>query len=279
MNKVITKHIRNTFISLIGRVGIIAFYRIRKKKQNKALVRVIVFHDVLDSVWFSDIITHLATTYHVVSPRAFFAGEFVSDKINILITFDDGYASWVSVCVPVLVRRGIHAVFFVNSGLLDVSSDTGAQAHYVRTNLRLSPHDTLSWEGLQKLYIVGHTIGGHTTTHARLSELQKDMQRAEITRDRNSITEKLGTTPTSFAYPFGRMTDYTETTKQLVKESGYTHAFITESAFVNPIRTPNDEIYAMPRLCIEDGLTIKRLDRWINGGYDVYTSLKRICVR
>lgn len=271
----IAKHIRNSFISLVTTVGITALYR-KKIQQKGALVRVIVFHDVLDSDWFTRSITHLAQTYHIVSPRAFFAGEFDMEKINILITFDDGYASWVHTCVPVLAKRGIHAMFFVNSGLLDVLNDAGAQAHYVRTNLLLSPHKTLSWEGLQKIHIEGHTIGGHTTTHARLAELQENMQMTEITGDRKRIMEKLGYEPTAFAYPFGSVTDYTVTTKQLVKEAGYAHAFTTEYGFAN---TTHGDSYAIPRLCIEDGLSTSQIDKWIIGGYDVFSYIKGICVR
>ena len=35
------------------------------------------------------------------------------------ITFDDGYADWMSGVVPLLLRRNLHATFFITSGQFD----------------------------------------------------------------------------------------------------------------------------------------------------------------
>jgi peptidoglycan/xylan/chitin deacetylase (PgdA/CDA1 family) len=268
-------YIRNSIIAVFSFTGITALYRLRVRK-NGPLVRVVVFHDVTDADWFADMITYLATQYRIISPRAFFASEYTEGKIQVLITFDDGYASWERVCAPVLAKRGIHAVFFANSGLLDAYGDSDARARYVAQNLLLSSRDTLSWEGLARLHIDGHTIGGHTTTHARLSKLSKEMKRIEIMDDKKNIESHLGCSVIAFAYPFGRATDYSEETKEVVKDAGYHYVFTTESAFVN---VAGGDPCAIPRLCIEDGLTTTQFSRWVEGGYDIFARLKNLCAR
>jgi peptidoglycan/xylan/chitin deacetylase (PgdA/CDA1 family) len=237
---------------------------------------VIVFHDVQDVVWFERIITHLHTQYHILSPYAFFTHTYDEKKINILITFDDGYTSWIRICTPVLASRNIHALFFINSGLVDVVHYERSRIEFVRKNLMLSScRDTISWDDVRTLYIDGHTIGGHTVTHDRLSCLSQEIQEKSIYDDKARIENILACTIYSFAYPFGRNTDFNEVTIHTVNKAGYTIAFTTESAFV-PL---NGDMFSVPRLCIEDGLTSKELDTWIGGAYDIYTNIKNICVR
>jgi peptidoglycan/xylan/chitin deacetylase (PgdA/CDA1 family) len=269
-----THIIRNSIIAGISLFGFSALYRTRIQR-NGPLVRVLVFHDVQDSEWFRKVISYIDTHYHVVSPEDFIASRFDTVRINVLITFDDGYASWVTVCLPMLSERSIRALFFINSGLIDSAENTEVSARYVREQLLLaSPRTILSWDGVQQLEKAGHTIGGHTVTHERLSSLQKDMQCREIRGDKQRIESVIGKTITTFAYPFGQRTDYTEATKLCVFDALYTHAFTTESNFANTY-----DLLTIPRLCIEDNVSVSRLRYWIEGGYDLYSRMKKLCVR
>ena len=265
--------LRDICIILAHITGASWIYRAHMRAHN-SLVRVVVFHDVPDGEWFSRILAILSSHYHVLTPEEFIAGEFDSKRINVLVTFDDGYASWVNVCLPILTEHKVKALFFINSGLLDAQGDE-EQSTFVRERLLLSkPHRTLTWEGARALTRAGHTVGGHTRSHARLSELPVAQQEVEIKDDRARLTEVLGTKVTTFAYPFGNAGDYTEDTARLVREAGYTHAFNTHGTFAN-VHTP----YTLSRLCIEDGLSPRALRRWVEGGYDIYGILKKLCAR
>lgn len=274
MKRTLGKLLRDVCIALVSMVGISALYRSVRRKGGP-LVRVLVFHDVPHSAWFEDTIRYLKSRYHLLTPSDFQAGVFNAQKINVLITFDDGYASWVKVCAPVLERQGVHGLFFFNSGLLDAHDDVAAQNAYVRDRLLLSERDTLSWSGAEALMRGGHTLGGHTRSHQRLATLGEDAQRREIEDDRTAIAARLGSAPSMFAYPFGRKSDYTQRTKELVRGAGYACAFTTESGFVRK----GQDAYELPRLCLENGLTTVQIGRWVDGGYDVYNAVKSICVR
>lgn len=266
--------LRNLCITLMSVLGIAFVFRVIQKKKGP-LVRVVVFHDVDDASSFEETISFLHMHYHVISPQDFLESHFDDTRINVLITFDDGYASWVEVCLSILRAHTTQALFFVNSGLIDAYGSHEQVATYVRDRLLLgTSRKTLSWEGVRALKDGGHTIGGHTTTHARLSELSNEVARTEIEGDKRRLETVLGDVLKTFAYPFGEEHDYTADTRALVASAGYTHAFTTESAFVRP-----GDSYAIPRICIEDNMTTKRLARWVEGGYDIYTKIKKLCVR
>lgn len=269
------KIFRNAFINTVSSVGVSAWYRACARK-NGPLVRIVVFHDVRNHTWFTAMVDVLAKYYHVISPEDFEANRFDDQKINVLITFDDGYRSWVDVAMPVLGEYDIKGLFFLNSGLADVERGNDKETSFTRTRLHVSVRESIEWNEVRTLRIAGHTIGGHTKTHARLSELQETMQTTEITEDKARIEEILGERVMHFAYPFGRQSDFTDVSERLVREAEYSHAYSANPSFV---RTVGDQ-FALPRLCIEDGLTPTQLKQWVEGGYDLYGKIKQlVCAR
>jgi peptidoglycan/xylan/chitin deacetylase (PgdA/CDA1 family) len=268
-----SRFIRDFFILSMSLLGVTLLYRAREKKEGP-LVRVLVFHDVRDGAWFRRTIEHLVRAHHVVSPRDFLTRTFDAHRVNILITFDDGYASWVDTCLPILKEHGVQVIFFVNSGLVSRKGDSEAQGRYVKEKLLLSPRETISWNGVRTLRDAGHTIGGHTVSHERLSTLSSDAQAREIRDDKATIERELGRPAVVFAYPFGNASDYTETTIQIVRDAPYGHAFTTEGTFID-----HRNQYEISRMCVEDGQSTGSLGRWILGGYDVYRKVKKLCVR
>lgn len=258
--------LRNLSITLCAAAGLSRLYRARARREGP-LLRVLVFHDVQAAKGFLDTLVFIKRHYHVVTPEECFGNRLDAARINVLITFDDGYASWTDVCLPILASLNIKALFFVCSGLLDTHGDEAARARYVRERLFVpSLPQTLSWEGLRALHQAGHTVGGHTLTHPRLSALKRHEQRAEIAVDKARIEAVLQTPITAFAYPFGEFTSHAE---QAVQELGYAHAFSTEERFATPARRRR-----IPRLCVEDSMSSMALRRWVEGGHDVHTGIK-----
>jgi peptidoglycan/xylan/chitin deacetylase (PgdA/CDA1 family) len=168
----------------------------------------------------------------------------------------------------------MQALFFINSGLINLYGSATEQKEYVRTNLLLTERETLSWDGVRALRDSGHTIGGHSVHHARLGNLSDEEAGREIMEDKARLEAELGERVSMFAYPFGNESDYTKVTKAKVKEAGYDYAFTTKASFAGM-----DDRYSIPRICIENGQSVSSIGRWIQGGYDVYRMMKRICVR
>lgn len=266
------KNLRNFFIALVSNVGITAIYR--KILNHHPLVRVIVFHDVQDSEWFNRVISYIHLRYNVLTPHDFREARFDPGRINVLITFDDGYESWTKICTPVLATKNIQAIFFINSGLIDAAQDSEKVSRYVKERLLLSPRNILTWEGVRTLIESGHTIGGHTTTHVRLSLLQEDTQQEEIVNDKKRIESMTQKELSFFAYPFGQTGDFNDVSKEVAAKAGYSYAFTTEGLFAD-MRA----LFTLPRLCLEDDSSLLKVRYWIEGGYDLYYKLKKLCVR
>jgi peptidoglycan/xylan/chitin deacetylase (PgdA/CDA1 family) len=107
------------------------------------------------------------------------------------------------------------------SHILEQYNMTGT--FYVNTN-RLntftSSQTFLTTEQVLQMYAAKHEIGGHTLTHANLTQQSFDQQKYEICQDRINLID-IGVYPTSFAFPFGINTDETF---QILSECGYNSA-------------------------------------------------------
>ena len=267
MARAIKKTISRVAIALLTAGGLTSLYRMRVRNLAP-LLRVIEFHDLQDAGRFSHILTFVKTHYHVVTPGECFSRKLDASRINVLVTFDDGYASWINVALPVLSALDIKALFFVNSGLLDVHGDEAARDRYIKDRLLIAPRETLSWNDLRALSCSGHTVGGHTTSHSRLSTLPDHELRAELENDKKRIEKMLETEITAFAYPFGQHTIRSE---RFLRDAGYTHAFSNEARFAmldNPLR--------LPRLPVDEAISITVLQYTIEGGCDTYEMMKAL---
>jgi peptidoglycan/xylan/chitin deacetylase (PgdA/CDA1 family) len=58
-----------------------------------------------------------------VSLDDFFSGRLSAEKINVVITFDDGYKSWVTNVLPALKELELPATFFVSSGFVGLTKE------------------------------------------------------------------------------------------------------------------------------------------------------------
>ena len=94
----------------------LGYSRIRNlvfRLKQKPVTRIVMFHDILPeaSGFFKANLYFLKRHTNVVSLDDFFSGKLSSKKINVVITFDDGYKSWVTLAVPTLKELGYDAVY------------------------------------------------------------------------------------------------------------------------------------------------------------------------
>ena len=108
-------------------------------------------------------------------------------------------------------------------------------------------------------------VGAHTASHPVLASLPLGGQREEIGSSKKSLEGILGQSVTSFAYPYGTRSDYTEHTTALVKETGFSFAC---SNFPETVSARAD-VYQLPRFVVRDwneARFIRTLTTWWDGG-------------
>ncbi len=87
------------------------------------------------------------------------------------------------------------------------------------------------------------SFGSHALSHRPLTSLDPADRWREISESAAACTALTGTTPTSFAYPFG---DYDRETADMVRDAGFTCACTTENAFTvkktSPLMIPRIQV-------------------------------------
>lgn len=104
---------------------------------------------------------------------------------SIIVTFDDGYEDAWQNALPILVRNGFTATFYVVPGLFDTP------------NYLTTAH-------ARGLALAGMEVANHTWDHPDLSSLPYATALGRIVQASDAIESITGVRPTTFAYPFGR---------------------------------------------------------------------------
>jgi peptidoglycan/xylan/chitin deacetylase (PgdA/CDA1 family) len=107
------------------------------------------------------------------------------------------------------------------------------------------------------------TIGGHTHTHADLGALGPPAQLREIRMNRTEIERITEARPESFAYPFGRFSNFSRVTVDLLREEGFGLACTAEPGVV---RRSTHSLH-LPRLWVQNwpgDEFERRVRRWMD---------------
>lgn len=156
----------------------------------------------------------------------------------ILITFDDGYESFIPYALPVLQELDMYAVIAVIGSVAQTYTDT--EDH----NLRYSH---LSWEAIGELSRDPHVeIGNHTYNLHKLDSGRRGcrikpgedkaayqaMLTQDLTRVQDLVEQYTGYAPKTFAYPFGSLCSESREVLQFIG----IEVILTCSEKVNSIR-------------------------------------------
>jgi peptidoglycan/xylan/chitin deacetylase (PgdA/CDA1 family) len=175
---------------------------------------------------------------------------------GVAITFDDGYRDNLTEAAPVLDTFRIPATLFFVSGLAGATLDHDDPAD---ESARI-----LNWNELRELANGGWAIGGHTMTHARLSQLDHESQREEIAGCKREIEREIARSVFTFAYPFGSALDFTGDTTRIVRESGYALAVSNQYGVNSTERDP----FALRRIWIDRSDSLASFAAKVEGRLD-----------
>ncbi len=145
----------------------------------------------------------------------------------VAITFDDGYLDNLTLAAPILARLGLPATIFL------VTSRIGA-ANGWDGDGELAQRPLVSWPDVEELRGRGFTLGAHTRSHPRLTEVSPEQLDGEIAGSRADLAERLGSAPCGFAYPYGKWND---AAAEAARRAGFTSA-CTIRAGRNDAATP-----------------------------------------
>lgn len=162
----------------------------------------------------------------------------------VVITFDDGYANFLTEAQPILNRYGFRATIFVQTGYLGRTSG----------GFSLLDLPLLGRGDLAALAAQGYEIASHTVTHPCLTRLERSRARAEIVDSRRILEGIIGRPVVSFAYPRGA---YNREIVELVRAAGYLSAVTLRPGN----RGRPEDIFTLPRITLRprDGRAYFRL--------------------
>jgi peptidoglycan/xylan/chitin deacetylase (PgdA/CDA1 family) len=152
----------------------------------------------------------------------------------VALTFDDGFANFGVHAAPILADHGMVATLFVVSGHVGGTNGWRGESDPAVPTLSL-----LDWDSLGRLAEAGNEIGAHTRTHPSLDDSRIALD-DEIEGGAVDILRALGRRPTSFAYPYGRVS---RVATEIVRSS-FDRAVTTEFRSL----TPQNDRALLPRL-------------------------------
>ena len=161
-------------------------------------------------------------------------GKTILPEKSVVLTFDDGDASFFELAVPVLQKYNIDGTSFV------ITSWYGYRAQEKQANVNYESHSDNMHQG------------GSNGKGVMLS-----WEYDKIVEDLNKSKETLGSNSTIFCYPFGQ---YNETAIDALKATGYKLAFTTESGRVKI----GSNKYALPRVRISKTTTLSQFKSMVN---------------
>lgn len=154
---------------------------------------------------------------------------------SVVLTFDDGAASFFSEAYPVLKKYGVKGTSFI------VTSWAQPDSKYDTSILSYESHSNNMHRGGCK--------GGHGGIFQCLDE--KDAL-LDLT-----TSKKIANNATVFCYPFG---DVTDNEISLVKKAGYLMAFTTKGGRIKPGMNK----YTLPRVRISGGISLDTFKKLVN---------------
>ena len=184
------------------------------------------------NIKIADFIEHLnlikKKQFNFVDPNDF-ENSLLNKKSEkkILLTIDDGFKSFYEHAWPILKKKEIPFILFVNT------REIGTRGY-------------MSWDQIKE---VSKKKFAHIGNHSYSHEYLVDMKNQEIIEDINKATfdfkNNLGFNSSFFSYPFG---EYSNNFKAIVKNLGFKYAFGQHSGVADETK----DFYELPRFPINE---------------------------
>ena len=212
----------NTSLEKIEDFGIITlmYHRFEENKYPSTNIRINDFSKHLEIIEKNKI--------QFVNPKKF-EEELIKNKRKrkILLTIDDGFSSFYNNAWPILKKKKIPFILFVNTR-------------------EVGSFNYMSWGEIKEISKEDFVeIGNHSHSHEYLVDENNNVIKADILKSIEIFKEKLGKNSKFFSYPFG---EYSSDFKKIIKSLGFKYAFGQHSGVIDETKN----YYELPRFPINE---------------------------
>ena len=127
------------------------------------------------------------------------AGAALPEK-PVMVVFDDAYEEAAQVAYPIMERHGFKAACMVVTGCIGLTNRWDEEAG--RPSFQLMDESQIQLWARR-----GFEFGGHTRSHRELPFETDERVELEVAQCKEDLARVLGKPPTSFAYPYGGLSE------------------------------------------------------------------------
>jgi len=177
----------------------------------------------------------------------------LDDKLNVSVTFDDGYLDNLSVAAPLLIEKNIPFTVFVTS-------------NFIKNRIKgfLSPTDLRELSTLPQVQ-----IGSHGANHLCLADCDNITLKDELCDSKKYLEDITGQSIATIAYPHGSVNN---NVNKKCEKYGYNIGVSSEFG----INRKNIDCLMLKRTTILSGDTNDIFKIKIFGGWDWYGTIKHL---
>jgi peptidoglycan/xylan/chitin deacetylase (PgdA/CDA1 family) len=146
---------------------------------------------------------------------------------HVAVTFDDGFQSVARNAISVLRERGVPVVVFVTTGFMGKKPGWNFDCGFRDANEVL-----MNSEELRTVTSGLVSIGSHSISHARLSQLDEKSARNELVVSKRTLEEITGKPVRLLSFPYG---DHSEALVKWAREAGYRKVCTSSPALLSTV--------------------------------------------